>query len=144
MGLPPDRSDLDPSHARHGGRCSRHATAHPDTPGNSRQSSAAPRTTARSGTTVMIAVTTRTHFKSRYGYPRADSGNRALKPTACPNSTAFRTSCRIERKYFLVAWVVLTRWRQNADVFRLTSPAFEHGQEMAQECGKRAQNVSPP
>jgi Raf kinase inhibitor-like YbhB/YbcL family protein len=47
-------------------------------------------------------------------------------------------------QYFLVAWVVLTRWRQNADVFRLTSPAFEHGQEMAQECGKRAQNVSPP
>jgi Raf kinase inhibitor-like YbhB/YbcL family protein len=29
-------------------------------------------------------------------------------------------------------------------VFRLTSPAFEHGQEMAQEFGKKAQNVSPP
>jgi Raf kinase inhibitor-like YbhB/YbcL family protein len=29
-------------------------------------------------------------------------------------------------------------------VFRLTSPAFEHGQEMAQEYGKRAQNISPP
>jgi len=29
-------------------------------------------------------------------------------------------------------------------VFRLTSPAFEHGQEMGQEFGKKAQNVSPP
>jgi Raf kinase inhibitor-like YbhB/YbcL family protein len=29
-------------------------------------------------------------------------------------------------------------------VFRLTSPAFYHGQEMAQKCGKKAQNVSPP
>jgi Raf kinase inhibitor-like YbhB/YbcL family protein len=29
-------------------------------------------------------------------------------------------------------------------VFRLTSPAFEHGQEMAQECGKKLQNISPP
>jgi Raf kinase inhibitor-like YbhB/YbcL family protein len=29
-------------------------------------------------------------------------------------------------------------------VFRLTSPAFEHGQEMAQEFGKKVQNVSPP
>ena len=29
-------------------------------------------------------------------------------------------------------------------MFRLTSPAFEHGQEMAQKCGKRAQNMSPP
>jgi Raf kinase inhibitor-like YbhB/YbcL family protein len=29
-------------------------------------------------------------------------------------------------------------------VFRLTSPAFEHGQEMAQEFGKKAQNLSPP
>ena len=26
----------------------------------------------------------------------------------------------------------------------MTSPTFEHGQEIAQECGKRAQNVSPP
>jgi Raf kinase inhibitor-like YbhB/YbcL family protein len=33
---------------------------------------------------------------------------------------------------------------QNANVFRLTSPAFEHGQEMAQECGKKVQNISPP
>ena len=29
-------------------------------------------------------------------------------------------------------------------MFRLTSPAFEHGQEMAQEFGKKAQNLSPP
>ncbi len=34
--------------------------------------------------------------------------------------------------------------RQNADVFKLTSQAFEHGQEMAQECGKKSQNISPP
>jgi Raf kinase inhibitor-like YbhB/YbcL family protein len=29
-------------------------------------------------------------------------------------------------------------------VFRLTSPAFEDGQEIAQKFGKRAQNISPP
>jgi Raf kinase inhibitor-like YbhB/YbcL family protein len=29
-------------------------------------------------------------------------------------------------------------------VFRLTSPAFEDGQELAQKFGKRAQNISPP
>jgi phosphatidylethanolamine-binding protein (PEBP) family uncharacterized protein len=28
--------------------------------------------------------------------------------------------------------------------FRLQSPAFEDGQEMAQKYGKKAQNVSPP
>jgi Raf kinase inhibitor-like YbhB/YbcL family protein len=29
-------------------------------------------------------------------------------------------------------------------MFRLTSPAFDDGQEMAQKFGKKAQNVSPP
>ena len=29
-------------------------------------------------------------------------------------------------------------------MFRLTSPAFEDGQEIAQKFGKRAQNISPP
>jgi Raf kinase inhibitor-like YbhB/YbcL family protein len=29
-------------------------------------------------------------------------------------------------------------------MFRLTSPAFDDGQEMAQKYGKRARNVSPP
>jgi len=29
-------------------------------------------------------------------------------------------------------------------VFRLTSPAFEDGQEIAQKFGKKAQNISPP
>jgi Raf kinase inhibitor-like YbhB/YbcL family protein len=29
-------------------------------------------------------------------------------------------------------------------MFKLTSSAFDHGQEMAQKCGKKAENVSPP
>ena len=29
-------------------------------------------------------------------------------------------------------------------MFRLTSPAFEDGEQLAQKYGKRAQNVSPP
>ena len=29
-------------------------------------------------------------------------------------------------------------------MFRLQSPAFDDGQELAQKYGKRAQNVSPP
>jgi Raf kinase inhibitor-like YbhB/YbcL family protein len=33
---------------------------------------------------------------------------------------------------------------EDRHVFRLTSPAFEDGQEMAQKYGKKVQNVSPP
>jgi Raf kinase inhibitor-like YbhB/YbcL family protein len=33
---------------------------------------------------------------------------------------------------------------EDRHVFRLTSPAFEDGQEMAQKYGKKVQNISPP